>query len=285
MINPICLPPRDLRKRTTHCTQQGQGCCHRQPNLSAWPGLVAPRPSSLLRPWVPPPPPSRSAHRPGCQSAPPAQPRPRARHCREARRPEVSSQADVALAPWPVCWSSEGHPQASVREQSEAAREPAPWVFSRSGGRTVLCGCRQARRRPVGPRAPWRQACCLSPGRWWRPCSWGSRCWALGLPRRGLCTMSLPSSLGRRPGAPWRPSGTSTPTSRRTSSCCGKVSACRPSLCLPLPVYPRPLLPVTLSLAFPSLGALLLFLSSLTTFPFPSFINPGSWPNHRAFWP
>lgn len=238
MINPICLPPRDLRKRTTHCTQQGQRCCHRQPNLSAWPGLVAPRPSSLLRPWVPPPPPSRSAHRPGCQSAPPAQPRPRARHCREVRRPEVSSQADVALAPWPVgrrrdsprrAWESRAREPVSLHPESFLGREVArcfPAAVKRGGGRSG--------------RAPWRRACCPSPGRWWRPCSWGSRYWALGLPRRGLCTMSLPSSLGRRPGAPWRPSGTSTPTSRRTSSCCGKVSACRPSLLFAPPGVPTP---------------------------------------------
>lgn len=48
----------------------------------------------------------------------------------------------------------------------------------------------------------------------------------------------------------------------------------RALLCLPLPVYPRPLLPVTLPLAFPSLGTLLLSSSSLTTFPFPSFYQP-----------
>lgn len=74
-----------------------------------------------------------------------------------------------------VSWSSERQPQGSVRVQRGAAREPAPRVFSRSAGRTVLCGCRQARRRPAGPKAPWRQACCPAPGRCWRPCSWCSR--------------------------------------------------------------------------------------------------------------
>lgn len=73
-------------------------------------------------------------------------------------------------------WSSEGQPQASVRVQRGAVRELAPCVFSRSAGRTVLCGCRQAQRRPAGPRAPWRRACCPAPGCCWRRCSWGSRC-------------------------------------------------------------------------------------------------------------
>lgn len=63
-------------------------------------------------------------------------------------------------------WSSERQPQGSLRVRRGAAR-----VFSRSAGRPagrpVLCGCRQARRRPAGPKAPWR---C------WPRCSWGSRC-------------------------------------------------------------------------------------------------------------
>lgn len=45
---------------------------------------------------------------------------PRARHCREARRPEVSSQADVALAPWPL-----GRRRDSPRRACECrARQP-----------------------------------------------------------------------------------------------------------------------------------------------------------------
>lgn len=96
------LPPsRELEEEHHPLYPAGAGCCHRQSNLSAWPGLVAPRPSSLLRPCVPPTQPSRSAHCPSCLSAPPARPRPLARHCREARQPEVSSQADTAPAPWP----------------------------------------------------------------------------------------------------------------------------------------------------------------------------------------
>lgn len=154
-----------------------------------------------------------------------------------------------------------------MSSQRGAAREPAPRVFSRSAGRTVLCGCRQARRRPAGPKVPWRQAGYLAPGRCWPLCSWGSRCCALGLPRRGLCTTSRPSSLGLRPGARWQPSVTSTPTNRRTSSCCGKVSACRPSSVCPsrcthapfIPVYP----PSCLS---QSSGSPFIF-STMTAFP------------------
>ena len=87
-------------------------------------------------------------------------------------------------------------------------------------------------RRAGAEGLPWRRrAGCRTLGCCWPCCLGGSRCWESGRSRRGRCTTSRPSSLGPRPGAPWQPSETSTLTSRRTSSCCGKVSACLAPLC------------------------------------------------------
>lgn len=205
--------------------------------------------------WPPPPGPPVS----------PGRPRPPARHCREARRPEVSARAVFDLAPRPPrrqSGSPSGEPAGSRRR---LVRAPG-LCHSLSAGGTVLSGCRQARHR-AGGRGPWRRrAGCRVPGCCWRRCLEGSRCWESGRSPRGRCTTSRPSSLGPRPGAPWRPSETSTPTSRRTSSCCGKVSAC-PALPLstvpvPLPMFPTPLARMASAPAFPgpSLPALCLSL-------------------------
>lgn len=282
MINPICLPPRDLRKRTTHCTQQGQGCCHRQPNLSAWPGLVAPRPSSLLRPWVPPPPPSRSAHRPGCQSAPPAQPRPRARHCREARRPEVSSQADVALAPWPVgrrrdslrrAWESRARQPVSLHPESFLGREVARCfaaAVKRGGGRSGrgLHGGRPAAyRRAVGG-APVLGAHAAE--HWACPGAGSAQChcralWGGGLGHPG----GLRGPQLRQADGPLRAAGKSV--------LAGPPSVC-PSRCTHAPFFLLPSL-----LHFPALGLSFYFYHPWQLFLSPVLSTPGPDPITARF--
>ncbi|XP_070337379.1 uncharacterized protein [Equus asinus] len=89
--------------------------------------------------WPPPPGPPVS----------PGRPRPPARHCREARRPEVSARAVFDLAPRPPRRQSgrpSGEPAGSRRR---LVRAPG-LRLSLSAGGTVLSRCRQARHRAGG---------------------------------------------------------------------------------------------------------------------------------------
>lgn len=225
--------------------------------------------------WPPPPGPPVSSSRP----APP----PRATLSGGA---PAGSEREGELQPsFAASRASVGQPYGRVRRCLDA-------VVRASGLRSFSLGRRHgAFRLPssaaVGRRAgaeglPWRrQAGCWAPGCCWRRCLGASRCWESGRSRRGHCTTSRPSSLGPRPGAPWRPSETSTLTSRRTSSCCGKVSACPalPLFACPSQCSPHPLPGFSVLLHFPALlsqPSPPLFPASLQLafFP-PSFPNPG----------
>ena len=235
-------------------------------------------PAITLRPpsWPPPPGPPVSSSRP----APP----PRATLSGGAA---AGSEREGELQPsFAASRASEGQPYGRVR------RGPAA-VVRASGLRSFSLGQRHGAFRLPSSAAggrwaraeglPWRRhAGCWAPGCCWRRCLGGSRCWESGRSRRGRCTTSRPSSLGPRPGALWQPSETSTLTSRRTSSCCGKVSACPalplfacPSRCS---LHRLPGCPVLLHfLALLAQSCLSPFISSIIAacLFFPSFPNPG----------
>lgn len=171
----------------------------------------------------------------------PASPASPARHCREARRPEVSGRAIFNLARWPP----KRQRDSPRRECAGSRRQPVPALglraFPLSVGGTVLSGCRQARHW-AGGREP-------------RGCHGGGGPTAellviAGASNRG--TRAAGSRAGPRPGAAQRhgralwgrglghPGGLRRPQLRQADGplrAAGKSVLARSSLC-PLPLCP-----------------------------------------------